>query len=96
MAGKRMWKWLIVLMALSPVGCQSMCDRWYPCHPTPAAYAPAACCPPCAPACNPCCVPAGYQPAPVAPAGYPPASGYPGTWSQPVPQTRMSSAPCCE
>lgn len=87
MPRKRFWRWLVVLAAFAPIGCQSMCDRWYPCHPAGASYPAAACCPP---PCNPCCVPAGY----VAPTN----AYQQGSWAAPaagVPQTRLSPN-CCE
>jgi hypothetical protein len=87
MPGKRMWKWLFMLAALLPMGCQSFCDRWAPCHPAaPAygAYPPAAAgCVPCCPAPPQCCPPTGYQP----------SSSYQQGWA--VPQTRLSPN-CCD
>ena len=85
MPGKRMWRWVVVLATLAPMGCQAMCDRWYPCHPAPAAYPayPAGAC--CPPPCNPCCTPVGYQP----------TNAYQqGSWAAPVAQTRMSPCAC--
>jgi hypothetical protein len=94
MPGKRFWRWVVVLAAMTPMGCQAICDRWAPCHDRPlaaypsypgGAYAPTACCPP---PCNPCCVPAGYTA---------PTNAYQqGSWAAPqvVPQTRLSPNPC--
>src|SRR5262249_36185903 len=84
MPGKRFWRWVVMLLAFTPMGCRAFCDWWAPCH-TPAAYPayPAgACCPP------PCCPPPGYAP----------TNAYQqGTWAAPaVPQTRLSPncVPC--
>jgi hypothetical protein len=91
MPAKRWVRWAVMLAALTPMGCQSMCDRWYPCHPAATAYPayPAAapgCCTPCCP--PPCCPPA-----------YGPTSYQQGSWAPqapaPVAQTRLTSA-CCE
>ena len=85
MPGKRFWSWLLLLAALSPMGCQAICDRWAPCHNAPsaypgAAYAPNACCPP---PCNPCCPPTGQ-----------PTNSYQqGSWAAPT-QTRLSPCSC--
>jgi len=85
MSGRRMGKWVALLLALSPIGCQAFCDRWAPCHDRTAypAYAPNACCPP------PQCCPPGYVPA-----GYTPQQQ--GGWAAPasVPQTRIGPNPC--
>lgn len=86
MPGKRWVRWAVMLAAMTPAGCRSMCDHWYPCHPAPAAY-PAAAAPAC---CTPCCPP------PCCPPAYGPTSYQQGSWAPqapaPVPQTRM----CCE
>ena len=85
MPGKRIWRCVIMLTALAPMGCQAFCDRWAPCH-APSAYPgyPAqAGCVPCAPA--PQCCPAGYQP----------TNAYQQGWAVPQSQTRLSPN-CCE
>jgi hypothetical protein len=88
MPRKRFLRWMVVLAAFAPIGCQSFCDRWAPCHPAAGGYAAYPAGPCCPPPCNPCC----------APAGYPPTNAYQqGSWTapQPVPQTRLSPN-CCE
>jgi hypothetical protein len=87
MTGKRFWSWMVLLAALAPMGCQSFCDRWAPCHNAPSAYQGY----PAGAGCVPCCP---QQINPCAPVGYQPTNAYQqGSWA--APQTRLSPN-CCD
>ena len=85
MPGKWFWRWGVMVLALTPMGCRAFCDHWYPCHPACPSYpAPSAMAPCCPQPVNPCCAPVGVQP----------TNAYQqGSWA--VPQTRLSPN-CCE